>query len=108
MYGLGLVHSLQGHFVSPKNDPQGLPGLPQDIPGPRSVSRRLPRCLEPLLGSKVVFRLDERPLWDTSADPGYPGYPVDMVPEPGLGPSLTTRAGGQDDGSLKQTPSNKF
>ena len=70
------------------------------------------------MGSKVVFRLDERPLWDTSPDsrlsrlfqiiPDYPDYPDDMVPEPGLGPSLTTRAGGQDDGSLKQTPSNKY
>ena len=39
-------------------------------------------------------------------DPADPADPVDPVPEPGLGPSLTTRAGGQDDVSLNKLPQN--
>ena len=54
-----------------------------------------------------MFGVGERPLWDTSPDPADladPPDPIDPVPEPGLGPSLTTRAGGQDDGSLNKLP----
>ena len=61
--------------------------------------------------------MHETPLRDTAPDPGYPGdpdypdypvYPVDPVPEPALGPSLTTRAGGQDDVSLNKLPQISF
>ena len=56
---------------------------------------------------KHCFCLSETTLWDTSPDPGFPDYaesPADPVPEPALGPSLTTRAGGQDDVSLNKLP----
>ena len=52
---------------------------------------------------------NETLVWDTSADPNYANYQnypnylnnlADMVPELARGPSLTTRAGGQDDVSL--------
>ena len=61
-----------------------------------------------------MFRRDETLLWDTSADPpdpadpAGPADPVDLVPEPGLGPSLTTRAGGQDGVSLNKLPQIKL
>ena len=95
-----LAIPLQGQFSIPKvtqkchgEHPGGGRGA---AGGPGAVGGRL----EPLLGSKVVFRLDERPLWDTSPDPADPADP----PDPGevVAASVpqtlpSTRAGGQDD-----------
>ena len=56
---------------------------------------------------KVWFRVHETTLWDKSPDSPDSPDPADSpdpVPEPALRPSLTTRAGGQDDVSLNKLP----
>ena len=74
--------------VMPMGLSRSSPDPPKAAPVPPRTRPVPPKALGTPWEGKVWFHLGERPLWDTAGDPPDPADPLDLVPGPGLGPSL--------------------